>query len=100
MTVEQTQPQISSALTAIWERFKPKYSDRVTVLEQAIKALVAGRLTQELGQQAKAEAHLLIGSLASFGFAEASRLSREIEQIFRAESNPVKPKLNVLSNSL
>jgi diguanylate cyclase (GGDEF)-like protein len=81
---ERTQPQISLALTAIWERFKPKYSDRVTVLEQAIKALVAGALTQELGQQAKAEAHLLIGSLASFGFAEASRLSREIEQIFRA----------------
>ncbi|WP_250122975.1 response regulator [Chroococcidiopsis sp. CCMEE 29] len=88
VTVEQTQPQISSALTAIWERFKPKYSDRVTVLEQAIKALVAGRLTQELGQQAKAEAHLLIGSLASFGFAEASRLSREIEQIFRAGVKP------------
>jgi len=27
---------------------------------------------------------LLIGSLASFGFTEASRLSREIEQIFGA----------------
>ena len=81
---EETQPQTSS-LAAIWERFKPKYSDRVTVLEEAIKALVAGTLTQEVGQQVQREAHLLIGSLASFGFAEASRLSREIEQIFRAE---------------
>jgi diguanylate cyclase (GGDEF)-like protein len=81
---ERSQPQISSALTALWERFKPKYSAHVTVLEQAIKALVAGALTEEMGQQAKAEAHLLIGSLASFGFTEASRLSREIEQIFRA----------------
>jgi len=78
---EETQPQTSS-LAAIWERFKPKYSDRVTVLEEAIKALVAGTLTQEVGQQVQREAHLLIGSLASFGFAEASRLSREIEQIF------------------
>ncbi len=83
VTVGRSQPQISSALTAIWERFKPKYSDRVTVLEQAIKALVAGTITAELGQ-AKAEAHLLIGSLASFGFTEASRLSGEIEQIFQA----------------
>lgn len=83
-----TQPQISSSLTAIWERFKPKYSDRVTVLEEAIKALVAGTLTQEVGQQVQREAHLLIGSLGSFGFAEASRLSREIEQIFRAEVKP------------
>lgn len=37
-----------------------------------------------MGQQVQREAHLLIGSLGSFGFAEASRLSREIEQIFRA----------------
>lgn len=81
---DQPKPQISSALTAIWERFKPKYSAHVTVLEQAIKTLVAGTLTAELEQQALREAHLLIGSLASFGFAEASRLSREIEQIFRA----------------
>ena len=81
---DQPQLQISKALTAIWERFKPKYSAHVTVLEQAIKALVAGTLTAEVGQQALREAHLLIGSLASFGFAEASRLSREIEQIFEA----------------
>lgn len=82
--VARQKPQISEALTAIWERFKPKYIAHVTVLEQAIKTLVAGTLTDELGQQASREAHLLIGSLASFGFTEASRLSREIEQIFRA----------------
>ena len=81
--LEQFQPKISSALTAIWERHKPKYSAHVTVLEQAITTLLVGTLTAELGQQAQREAHLLIGSLGSFGFAEASRLSREIEQIFR-----------------
>jgi len=78
------QPQLKPGLTAIWERFKPKYSAHVTVLEQAITALVAGTLTEEMGQQVRGEAHLLIGSLASFGLAEASRLSREIEQTFRA----------------
>ena len=84
-TVDPPQPQISRALTAIWERFKPKYSAHVTVLEKAIETLrIAGVLTEELGEQARREAHLLIGSLASFGFTEASRLSREIEQIFRA----------------
>jgi diguanylate cyclase (GGDEF)-like protein len=80
---EQTQPQISSSLAALWERFKPQYVSRITVLESATKSLVAGTLTQELRQQALGEAHLLVGSLASFGFAEASRLCREIEQIFR-----------------
>ena len=79
-----TQPSVSSALTAIWERYQPKYSAHVTVLEQALKALLAGTLSKELGQQAQREAHLLNGPLASFGLTEASRLSREIEQIFRA----------------
>jgi diguanylate cyclase (GGDEF)-like protein len=82
-TLSQPQSQ-TSPLTALWERFKRKYSDRITVLEQAITALLEGRLTEEQGQQAQREAHTLIGSLGSFGFAEASRLSREMEQIFRA----------------
>ena len=82
--VDAPEPKISSAVAAIWARFKPKYSAHVTVLEQAITTLVAGTLSEELGQQAQQEAHLLIGSLASFGFAEASHLCREIEQIFWA----------------
>lgn len=61
----------------------------LTVLEQAITTLLAGMLTAELGQQARREAHLLIGSLASFGLTEASRLSREIELIFRARVKAV-----------
>jgi DNA-binding response OmpR family regulator len=83
--VERSQPPISSSvLRDIWKRFKPKYSDRVTVLEENITALLAGTLTEEQVQQAQASAHVLIGSLGSFGFTEASRLCREIEQIFRA----------------
>ena len=82
--LEPPQLQLKSSMTAIWERFKPKYSAHVTVLEQAVTALLAGTLTEELRQQVQSEAHLLIGSLASFGLAEASRLSREIEQIVRA----------------
>jgi diguanylate cyclase (GGDEF)-like protein len=82
---EQTRAQISPSPAAIWERFKPQYKNRITVLESAIKALVAGTLTPVSGQQAKAEAHLLVGSLASFGLTEASDLCREIEQIFRSE---------------
>ncbi|MBW4477829.1 MAG: response regulator [Tolypothrix brevis GSE-NOS-MK-07-07A] len=81
--VDRYQPQLSPALADIWKRFKPKYSDRITILEQNIMLLLAGTLTEEQGQQAQESAHLLIGSLGSFGFTEASRLSREIEQIFR-----------------
>ncbi len=80
----QNQPQLSSVLADIWKRFKPKYSEQVRSLEQNITALLVDTQTEELAQQAQAEAHMLIGSLASFGFTEASCLSREIEKIFRA----------------
>lgn len=80
----QPQQKITPELiNSIWERFKDKYSDRVTVLEQALAAAIDDNLSVDLRQQAKQEAHTLAGSLGSFGFAEASRLSREIEQTFR-----------------
>lgn len=82
--VNQYKPQYSTALADIWKRFKPKYSEQVTNLEQNITALLVGTQTEEVAQQAIAQAHMLIGSLASFGFTEASSLSREIEKIFRA----------------
>lgn len=96
ITAGQPQPQIPSALTAIWERFQPQYIAHVTVLEQAIAALLTDTLTAELGKQAQQTAHLLIGSLASFGLAEASRLSREIELIFRARDKQSQPEAESL----
>jgi DNA-binding response OmpR family regulator len=81
----QTQPQIPLELAAIWEQFKDKYSDRVTVLEQAVTSVLKGNFTEELRQQALREAHTLAGSLGSFGLSEASHLSREIEQLFHTE---------------
>lgn len=83
-TVGQPRQQIVPARAAIWERYKHNYSDRIETLEQTIATLERGELTPELGQQACGEAHLLIGALASFGFTEASRICRQIEQIFRA----------------
>ncbi|MBD2309002.1 response regulator [Chroococcidiopsis sp. FACHB-1243] len=83
-TVNQPKQQIAPARAAIWERYKHNYSDRIATLEQAIATLDRGELTPELGQQARAEAHLLIGALASFEFIEASQICRQIEQIFRA----------------
>ena len=78
--------KILPELAALWERFKDKYSDRITALEQAVAALLQGQLTEDLRKRALREAHTLAGSLGSFGLAPASRLSREIEQVFQASS--------------
>ena len=90
----QTQPPVIPELTTIWERFKGKYCDRITILEQAVMRSREGTFTEALQQQAVREAHTLVGSLGSFGFVEASRLSREIEQNLQAEGrlNPVQLK--------
>jgi DNA-binding response OmpR family regulator len=96
--VERSQPLISSSvLSDIWNRFKPEYSDRLTLLQENITALLAGTLTEEQAQQAQASAHLLIGSLGSFGFTEASRLCCEIEQIFRAGIKQSQAEVEYLS---
>jgi len=91
------QQQIPPEMTALWQRFKQRYSDRITVLEQAEKALRAGTLSDALRQQATCEAHTLVGSLGSFGLAEASRLSREIEQTFQAEVRLSRTRVERLS---
>jgi DNA-binding response OmpR family regulator len=84
--VEQNPEEILPELTALWERFKDKYSDRITTIEQAVTALQLGKLTENLKQQALRNAHTLAGSLGSFGFSKASHLAREIEQALQASS--------------
>ena len=73
-------------LWEIWQECRQSYVDRLTIIEQAITALKTGTLTQEFQHQAEREAHTLIGSLGSFGLSEASRISRQIQQIFKQES--------------
>ena len=94
-SAEETTPSIQkdrvqqtiAEVAEVWERCKEKFSDRVAVLEQAIAALLNDTLTEELRQQAEQEAHRLAGSLGIFGFAEGSRLAREIEQRFQAHTS-------------
>ena len=79
----QSQPEIPPELATLWDRAKEKYRDRIVIIEQAVTALLEDSLTQDLRQQALRETHTLAGSLGSFGLPEASRLSREIEEIFQ-----------------
>jgi DNA-binding response OmpR family regulator len=51
-TAQRSQSEISPEIAALWERFQEKYSDRLTVIEQAVTALLDGRLSEDLRQQA------------------------------------------------
>ena len=84
-TSEATRQQTLSALAGVWERFKGRISEQVSVLEQASTTLLNETLSQELRAQAEQEAHTLAGGLGTFGFTKGSQLARKIEHLFQTE---------------
>jgi len=83
-----TESQVENEISAIWEKFRHSYGDRLSIVQEVVKALKQGRLTQEQQHQAEREAHTLIGSLGSFGLEEASFFCREIHTILQ-QQNPL-----------
>jgi DNA-binding winged helix-turn-helix (wHTH) protein len=71
-------------LYTIWQQHQSQYLNRIRVLQQTVRALKKGQLTQSLLQQAIELAHTLTGSLGSFGLVRDSEKSRQIEQILRS----------------
>jgi diguanylate cyclase (GGDEF)-like protein len=91
-TSEPTRQQTLTALAGVWERFKGRISEQVSVIEQATTALLNETLDRELRTQAEREAHTLAGALGTFGFPEGSRIARKIEHLFETEFSPKQVK--------
>ncbi|MCA1994961.1 MAG: response regulator [Coleofasciculus sp. S288] len=85
MDKEPQEQQVIDSVSQLWEKFKGTFTAQVEVLEQAAQILSEGRLTIELQQKAKQEAHRLAGSLGIFGFAEGSKLARCLERLLETE---------------
>jgi chemotaxis protein histidine kinase CheA len=75
----QTPPDATEMLRAIWQRQQVRVSERVELIERAAKALGQGQLDASLLTEALRAAHMLAGSLGTFGFTEASRAAHELE---------------------
>ncbi|MCC5636618.1 response regulator [Nostoc sp. CHAB 5844] len=80
----QIEQRITSQLAGVWQRYQDKYSDRITIIQQAVQSLQENTLTEDLRQQAQQQAHTLAGSLGSFGFDNATRLCQNIEAILKS----------------
>lgn len=78
-------PALSSALAALWERFRGTMDERVDAVERASAALRQGGLDAETRRHAEREAHKLAGAVGTFGFAEGSRLAREAEDLLEGD---------------
>jgi HPt (histidine-containing phosphotransfer) domain-containing protein len=83
-------PEIAEALKALWQKFLPQIEERVAVLDDANRALVAGTLSGDQRTAAAAAAHKLAGVLGTFGLSEGTNLSRDAEQIYTSGS-PLDP---------
>lgn len=63
--------------------FKAQVGERITVLKQLTHAICEGSLDPQIWQDASQEAHKLVGSLGSFGFAHACSIAEKIDNIFQ-----------------
>jgi DNA-binding response OmpR family regulator len=81
--------EITQITSRIWENFKDKVKVQIETLEQVAPALLQSKLTAELQQQARNEAHKLAGSLGIFGLREGSQVARELEYLLES------PKIEV-----
>ncbi|HEX6039649.1 response regulator [Longimicrobium sp.] len=79
---------LNAAVASVWAKYRDQVMARVDVLESAALGLLEGRLDREARREAEREAHKLAGSVGTFGFAEASRLSREAETMLGGPNAP------------
>lgn len=82
---ESRVPSLQEALAEAWEELKPNVLKQVVVLEEAVAAVLLGRLSAEVRRQASSEAHKLAGLVGSFGFSKGTELSRQIEDLLQSE---------------
>jgi diguanylate cyclase (GGDEF)-like protein len=70
---------LAEAVRNAWERFRGPVTARVDAIEEAAVAVLEGGLAEEQRRHAEREAHKLAGSVGTFGFAQGSRIAREVE---------------------
>jgi diguanylate cyclase (GGDEF)-like protein len=73
-----------AGLAEIWQRHRDAVLEQIATIEATLPALARGELDEPRRAAAVREAHKLAGSLGTFGLAEASERSRELELLLGA----------------
>ncbi|MCF2969829.1 response regulator [Synechococcus sp. Nb3U1] len=77
-TLDATQPQ--ALISTVWPEFHPRLLIRLNQIEAGLIALEQSTLTTELQTQTRKAAHMLAGSLGTFGLTTGTELARRLEQ--------------------
>lgn len=83
---EMTAAWTLQALNCVWSHQRTRVGQRIGVIETAVTAVENGALGEELREDALRAAHMLAGSLGTFGFLSASAAARELESELRHTS--------------
>ncbi|MBW4512830.1 MAG: response regulator [Scytonematopsis contorta HA4267-MV1] len=86
-------PTLQQKKSKIWEKYKDELLTRAVLIQQTAEKLAANKLTNELREEAKNEAHKLAGSLGIFGLDIGSNLAQELERLLH--SNVVLESLQI-----
>ncbi|MGH9325575.1 MAG: response regulator [Terriglobia bacterium] len=78
-----THQQVQVAIAGVRSRAMDLILERIDVIERASRALVAGKLSLQLRENAERDAHRLAGMLGTLGFAAGSRFAHEAEKLLR-----------------
>lgn len=87
-------------LRVVWERQRHRIDERLALVERTVDLLCQGRHDTARCRDAMAAAHMLAGTVGTFGFIDASVAARELEQEF-ADPETARPlELSVLVRRL
>ena len=89
---------LPAGLQAIFERNLDDFRLRVTTLEAAVAALLAGSLDEASRATAQSDAHKLTGSLGTYGLHRGSDLARTLELRFAQSCLRTRPDDEHLAN--
>jgi DNA-binding response OmpR family regulator/HPt (histidine-containing phosphotransfer) domain-containing protein len=76
-------PTLQQKKSKIWGKYKDELLARAVLIQQTSEKLAANKLTNELREEAKNEAHKLAGSLGIFGLDMGSNLAQELERLLQ-----------------
>lgn len=89
------------AVEQLWDQYRGLMEERLSVLQQAVRALHTETLTEELQQAAERAAHKLAGVLGMFDRPEGTQIARQLEEFFLGTINSQQqPELQFLVQQL
>lgn len=91
---------VAEPLRAVWQAHSGGVLAHIAVIGGALSALGEGRLGEAEREQAQRAAHMLAGSLGTFGFVRASPVAAALDRALKRATASDAPDLKTLLATL